>query len=140
MRIYATAEDLTDEWLGDTPTPRNLPGLLRNASILVEQATRLSRYKVDEQGYPTEPQVKEAFKNAVLNQIVVWAAAGIDPTKGMAGQKAQVSSQSVPGGSVSYAGVFSAQELGNIGQTLDPISLNILAQAGLNRTEVRYKL
>lgn len=137
MRIYATPENLIDDnWLGELPT--NAAQLIRSASTKVEAATRLARYDVDPAGMPTDPRVAAAFRNAVCQQVTLWHNGGLDPDKGIAGQAAQISSQSAGGGSVSYTGTQTVSELGQQATTLSPQALDILSLAGLNREQVVY--
>lgn len=134
MRIYAEPDDLVPDWVS-TP-PANAKALIRAASIMVERATRLDRYDVDKDGYPTEPAVKAAFRDACLSQVALWHTAGLNPAGGVVGQAPQITSQSVPGGSVSYAQPLGAEQLGQAATTLSAEALNILRSAGLGRTEV----
>ncbi len=144
MRIYATVDDIYER-LGLSPEqePQVLPhnkalSLLRSASLLVENATRLATYDVDTNGLPTEPKIIEAFKLATLQQIATWYFSNIDPDKGGVGQTAQISSQSVDGGSVSYSGAVSAQELGYAATSLTDLAVEYLRSAGLLNRSVRY--
>ena len=75
-----------------------------------------------------------AFSRAAIR--APWSAAGIDPTAGAVGQTARLSSQSVPGGSVSYQGVLGAAELGTAATSLCDEAYTILYNAGLMRAQV----
>lgn len=133
MRVYATEQDV-QEWSEDTSPVAT--AALRRASSLVEYATRLDRYEVDTDGYPTETAVKNAMQNATCAQVAFWSAAGIDPTAGAVGQTARLSSQSVPAGSVSYQGVLGAAELGTAATSLCDEAYTIIYNAGLMRAQV----
>lgn len=129
MRTYATPDDLSPDWL-DTP-PDNAPRLIRAASLLVSNATRLARYATDDDGYPTQPAHKAAFTNAVCQQVAIWANANLDPDKGLAGQDPHLTGQSAGSGSINYSGAQTTQELGAAATTLaEPVKL-ILDEAGL---------
>lgn len=84
MRIYATAEDLNewDQWEEPVKSPQRL---LRHASALVDDAVLTARYSTDQDGYPTDPALREAFRDATCAQAALWHALGIDPSKGTAG-------------------------------------------------------
>lgn len=136
MRIYAQPEDLTtDGWVENIPD--KAPAYLRDASQLVERYTAFHWYDVDDQGYPTQPHVKEAFKNAVCKQVTLWFNAGLDPTKGESGQTPQISNQSVPGGSVTYTGTKTIKELGEAITTLDPSVALIIENAHIGSRRLR---
>ncbi|CAB1035808.1 hypothetical protein AY551_01335 [Corynebacterium diphtheriae bv. gravis] len=135
MRIYATETNIK-QWIEEPP--KNIRALLRHASLMVEQATRLDVYTVDEDGYPTDTDIEDAFRDAVCSQIAMWTTSGLDPTKGYTGQKAQIASQSVPGGSVSYAGALTVEQLGVAANTLCDAAIMRLKQVGLCRQAVKY--
>lgn len=102
MRIYATEADLT-AWAG-APVDLAVP-LLRAASTLVEDATVTALYAVDADGYPTDPGIRDAFRDAVCAQAESWAALGIDPRKGTVGvtQQRQVTGKSLGSATLSYS-------------------------------------
>ncbi|MGB3413171.1 MAG: hypothetical protein WBA28_00490 [Microbacteriaceae bacterium] len=100
MRVYATAQDYYD-FIGKeqpmvTPQPdtgpepvedKELDALLRRASIRIESYTRTSRYSTDEDGYPTDPKVTEAFMLATCAQATWFMetedVTGADSQSGM---------------------------------------------------------
>lgn len=135
MRTYATESDV-EQWLEKPPT--NTKALLQHASLMVEQATRLDVYGVDADGYPINSDIKDAFRDAVCAQITMWHTTGLDPFKGHTGQQAQIASQSVPGGSVSYAGALTVEQLGLAANTLCETAFMRLRQVGLCRQAVKY--
>ena len=134
MRIYATREQVAEQW-GIEPEKVN-PMFLTIASLMVERFTRLDRYDVDADGYPTEPDVKETFQLAVGAQVAFWVEAGLNPVAGASGQTPQITSQSVPGGSVSYASPMTAEQRGQAATTLCETACQLLQAIGLGRTEV----
>lgn len=137
MRLYATPGDVAD-WIGEETPPENADSLIRNASLLVEAATRLDRYSVDLDGKPTDYRIAEAFRDATCAQAALWHANDMNPAKGFAGQTGQIQSQSVPGGSVSYSGALSAAEMGAAVTGLCDSAINILRNAGLGKGQVIY--
>lgn len=134
MRLYATPDDLVPDWLDTVPT--NAKRLIRAASVKVEHATRMARYAVDDDGYPTEPAVEGAMRNAVCHQVTVWTTAELDPNAGTAGQNLYVQSQSVDGGSVTFGGHVSVEERTAAATGLDAGTLEILSNAGLLTADV----
>lgn len=137
MRLYATPGDVA-EWLSLETPPDNALSLIRHASSLVEAATRLDRYNVDVDGKPTEMRVAEAFRDAVCQQVEMWHRNSMEPGAGFAGQTGQIQSQSVPGGSVSYAGALTAAEMGAAATSLSDAAIQTLRNAGLGRGQVIY--
>lgn len=101
MRIYATTADLT-AWLAPAPVPANAAGLLRSASLLVENATIEAVYATNTAGLPTDTAVAGAFKDATTAQAAMWSAAGIDPAGGGVASSAPVRSKKLGSGSVEY--------------------------------------
>lgn len=117
MRAYAEPGDFTD------PPPT---GFIEQASALVELLTLRDVYEVDEDGYPVEPRLMQAFKRAVVAQVSYWITADVDPNVGLIGQAPEVTSQSTDGGSVSYTSLRSVEELKTALTTLCPAALAIL--------------
>lgn len=102
MRIYATEQELTD-WTG-SPVDLAVP-LLRAASSLVEDVTVTALYRTDVDGYPADPELRAAFRDAVCAQAESWAALGIDPRKGTAGVSGErvVASKGLGSAQITYA-------------------------------------
>lgn len=136
MRIYALPEDLVGNgWLDAIPD--KALAFIREASQLVEEATSLYWYDVDDDGMPTKPRVVQAFTDATCAQVAVWVNAGLDPTKGATGQGAHISSQSVPGGSVNYTGTQTTEALGSAATELAPNARLILTNARIGSRALR---
>lgn len=141
MLIYATAEDLAEPpWSVESP-PANVDQLLVAASLLVLGATRSAVYRPDADGYPLDPVVRAAFRDATCSQVTTWIALGIDPAA--AGADAATSSgrvvaaKSFGPASVSYVGVEGAvAERARLAGQLTNAAALILAAAGLD-TRVR---
>ncbi|MFI6168839.1 hypothetical protein ACIBCN_18810 [Nocardia sp. NPDC051052] len=135
MLIYATAADLAPEWLATAPA--NAAMLIRYASIRIGYATRFARYDADDTGLPTAPAVRAAMRDAVCAQVAEWSTAKIDPAAGTAGQAPVIASQSVPGGSVTYATGLTQQQQADAVTELCDTAREILSTAGLISTEPR---
>lgn len=129
MRTYATPDDLGNDWLDDVPG--NAERLIRAASVMVEYATRMANYSVDDDGYPTASNIQNAFRDAVCQQVSAWHHANIDPSAGAAGQALYIENQTVDGGSVTYGGRVSVEERSKAITELDKTALMILRNAGL---------
>ncbi|MFC9847791.1 hypothetical protein ACFWFF_01575 [Streptomyces sp. NPDC060223] len=74
-RIYAVSADY-QSYTGQTP-PADIAARLARASRFVESSVfRLCWYEVDEDGYPSNAAVAEAFAAAVCAQVQWWAETG----------------------------------------------------------------
>lgn len=129
QRVYATAgeyDDIAEEpFDGDES---KLGKRLRAASIEVERITRLALFDVDEDGYPTGPDLTDAFKEATCAIVEYWEETD-DPTGADAAQGA------VKIGSVSL-GTTSSNRLADSPQDkltkrIGDKAVNILINAGL---------
>lgn len=130
MLAYAEPGDLVPVWLDDEP--KGAFRLIRAASALVREATLLARYDADPvTELPTSSRVAAAFRDATCSQVAMWANAKIDPDAGAAGQAPIVASQTVPGGSVTYATGQSQQQAAAAATKLHPGAWTILRNAGL---------
>ncbi|WP_228974950.1 hypothetical protein [Streptomyces sp. DH12] len=69
-RVYATTAEL-EAYTGQ-PAPDNAERLLARASRLVDRAMVAAIYDVDASGYPSDPDVREGFRDAVCAQVEVW--------------------------------------------------------------------
>jgi hypothetical protein len=77
QRVYATAIDYAA--LAEEPADVELPVLnkrLRAASSEVDGLTRLSRYDVDEDNFPTDATISDAFKEATCAIVEFWEETG----------------------------------------------------------------
>ncbi|MER8219694.1 hypothetical protein ABTZ58_03670 [Streptomyces sp. NPDC094143] len=70
-RVFATVEQY--EAYTGTSAPANASRLLARASRLVSAATKAALYDTDASGYPSDPDVLEAFRDATCAQVEVWA-------------------------------------------------------------------
>lgn len=78
--VYASTDDYST-WVGDSaPIPDNIVQLLRSASLLIAEETKLAYYDADPNtSLPTNTAIIGAFRDATCVQVSVWAKLGIDP-------------------------------------------------------------
>jgi len=147
MRVYATAADYYDFVGEDQPmtTPegespavpvveKDLNALLRRASIRVDTDTKTSVFDADTDGYPTEADVIEAFKNATC-AYVAWFL-DTDDITGAGSQEGTVKIGSVQlggGNAGTAAGQRTADDVRRC-----PEADDILANAGLLSTATAH--
>lgn len=131
-RTYATSDDLTAAQI-DLPDGQDEQAWVAKASREVEMATLMDVYDVSPAGLPTEPEVIEAFRDAVVAQVRAWADAKISPFGGVLAQEQPVASQSVDGASVSYVVTRTPEEVKAAAENLSSDALDILRLAGLAR-------
>lgn len=140
LPIYATPQDLVPAWVPEDPDrdPASLERLLRAASVRVATAIRFAAYATDDNGDPSDLHVIEALRDATCQQAALWIGAGIDPTVGALGQELVVTSQSVPGGSVSYDVGGRSEKVAAAITDLSEESASILQLAGLLYPSITY--
>lgn len=129
QRVYATAADYAriaeEAWDGDEPS---LMKRLRSASIEVEKLTRLSRYEVDDDGYPTDADASDAFTEATVEIAAYWVETD-DPTGAEANAGAvKIGSVSLGTTSSSTDGLSAAEKLQ---RRIGSRAIDILTNAGL---------
>lgn len=71
QRVYATESDYL-EFSEDEVAPDKIDSLLRRASAQVESHIRTAVYDVDEDGYPTDPDVADALRDATCAYVAYW--------------------------------------------------------------------
>lgn len=129
MRVYATAADFTavseDDWDGD---PETLSKRLRAASVEVEKLTRRSIYETDDDGFPTDQDIADAFTEATCAIVEYWGQTD-DPTG------ADVAAGAVKIGSVSLGTTSSSQDglsaAEKLQRRIGSRALDVLTNAGL---------
>lgn len=138
QRVYATPTDYTkyaeDAWEGDEEL---LKKRLRSASIEVESLTRLARYDVDVDGYPTDTDDAEAFAEATCAIAEYWSPAGTDDPLGVEATAGAVKILSVSLGTTSSnndARSGHDKLVARIGER----AISILANAGLIKASVNH--
>lgn len=137
MRVYATIGDYNEiaeeEWpAGDEGT---LMKRLRAASIEVEKLTRRARYDVDEDGFPTDPDISDAFTEATCAIVEYWAETD-DPTgaEAIAGA-VKIGSVSLGTTSSTQDGLSAAEKLQ---RRIGSRAIDILTNAGLIQAAVAH--
>ncbi|WP_350351882.1 hypothetical protein ABS642_00775 [Microbacterium sp. A8/3-1] len=136
MRVYATAADYAavaeEAWDGDAPT---LLKRLRAASVEVERITRRARYDVDEDGFPTDVDIADAFTEATCAIGEYW---GI--TDDVTGAEAVAGAVKI--GSVSLGTTSSSQEALSAQEKLErrigTRATDILLNAGLLQAAIAH--
>lgn len=129
MRVYATTaeyDDFAEEpWDG---TPEALEKRLRSASIEVEKLTRRAVYETDTNGYPTDPDIDDAFSEATCAIAEYWSITD-DPTGAEAQEGAvKIGSVSLGTTSSSSEGLTEREKLE---RRIGTKAIDILTNAGL---------
>ncbi|MEV2249403.1 hypothetical protein AB0I94_02400 [Streptomyces sp. NPDC050147] len=70
-RVFATAAEY-EAYTGQ-PAPAGADRLLARASRLVSAATKAALYDTDTTGYPSDTDVRAAFRDATSAQVAEWA-------------------------------------------------------------------
>lgn len=132
MRVYATPTDFdTFEggFEGDDPA---LEKQLRAASIEVEGLTRLAVYSTDDDGYPTDQDIADAFAEATCAIVAHWGITE-DPT----GAEATLGAIKIGSVSLGTTSERAATKTDRTAQRIGEKAQTILRNAGLVRA-VRY--
>ena len=107
MLVFAQPDDVV-AWAGYTfDKDVNLQPLIRRASLMVQRAVRSARFEVTPAGMPEDPDVMDALRDAVCEQVTVWVENDINPTV-IQGASSAVTSSSIGDASVSYSSVDGA--------------------------------
>lgn len=130
MLIFATAADV-EKWMGEPLDGRSVDSLLRRASSLVQRAVRSARFAVTPAGMPSDPDIEDALRDAVCEQVTVWLENDVNPVE-VASTAAPVTSSSIGDATTNY-GDFSASNAAKdaVSAELHPAAFDILANAGL---------
>lgn len=136
LRTYATAAEYDtiaeEAWTGDEDT---LPKRLRAASIEVEKLTRRAVYATDDDGFPTDPDIAEAFTEATCAIVEYWELTD-DPTG------ADIYAGAVKIGSVSLGTTSSSQDgmsdREKLARRIGTRAIDILTNAGLIQAAVPH--
>jgi hypothetical protein len=127
--ILATTADF-ESWTGDI-APENVGAMLREASVLVSDATKADVYDVLPSGLPSDPDLSDALRDATCAQAESWILTGDDPRKGAGGQLARPTTSSIDGASVSYDTYLTAGDRSRALTSLHATAYRILRAAGL---------
>ncbi len=111
-RTYATSADY-QTYTGQTPPTDIAARLARASRFLSSEVFRICGYEVDEDGYPSNAIVKQAFADAVCAQVQWWEETGDE--LGVAGRYGSVKlgslSLSGPGSSSGSGTAVSGREV-----------------------------
>ncbi|WP_120338127.1 hypothetical protein [Cryobacterium soli] len=136
QRVYATTADygnLAEETFAGDDT--KLGKRLRSASIEVEKLTRMARFDVDADGYPTDADVSEAFTEATVAVAEFWSLTD-DPT-GAEAQQGAISIGSVSLGTTSSSRA-TASPRDKLTARIGERAVDILENAGLTSAIVSH--
>lgn len=97
---YAELDDLDETVDDSTFEDWQLERMIEVASTFVDRAVAGAYYETDGLEYPTDPVIREAFKNAVKAQVSFWADNSIDPAGGRSGVVSAVSRDNPPSAGV----------------------------------------
>lgn len=99
---FASTADFV-AWTG-APAPANVTPLLRECTLMVLAATKLSVYATDTStGLPTDPNILNCMRDATCIQAAAWMQLGIDPLAGGVHVAAVKSSKRIGSASIQYA-------------------------------------
>lgn len=133
--IYATSDDLAT-WT-TAPAPADAAVLLREASILIADACLADIYDTDTTGMPTDPQLRDAMRDATCAQVHAWIEAGLKPVAGPGGQEPRLTVSGIDGANVSYDTYLTADARSSMLTSLVPTALRLLRFVGLASNAVR---
>ena len=127
----ATVDDLAG-WTATT-VPANATALLRSATSLVLDATKLADYCTDpDTGLATDPNIAAAMNQATCIQAAAWDALGINPLTGGIDTGGVKASKRIGTASFEIAGAAqTAAALAYAAQNLVPEAVRRLRQEGL---------
>lgn len=130
MLVFAQPDDVV-KWAGyEFDDDVKLEPLIRRASSMVQRAVRAARFEVTPAGMPEDPDVMDALRGAVCEQVTVWVENDINPTV-IEASSGGVTSSSIGDASVSYSTVEAASVKDQAANELCDAALDILANAGL---------
>lgn len=130
MLVFAQPDDVV-KWAGyEFDDDVKLVPLIRRASSMVQRAVRSARFEVTPAGMPEDPDVMDALRGAVCEQVTVWVENDISPTE-IAAATGGVTSSSIGDASVSYSTTEAASVKDQAANELCDAALDILANAGL---------
>lgn len=130
MLVFAQPDDVV-KWAGyEFDDDVKLEPLIRRASSMVQRAVRAARFEVTPAGMPEDPDVMDALRGAVCEQVTVWAENDINPTV-IETSSGGVTSSSIGDASVSYSTVEAAAVKDQAANELCDAAQDILFNAGL---------
>lgn len=129
QRVYATLGDYEQFTDGDHEEESDevINAKLRRASIVVDGLTRRSVYAVDEDGYPTDPDIADAFRDMTCAQVAWW-----DDTDDVTGAGSQAGTFSIGSVSIGASGRTTGNGAPNAAASrIAPEAVEIGVNAGL---------
>lgn len=123
--VYADAAAY-EGWSGGV-APDNITALLRSASILVRNATRLDLYDVDVAGKPSDTDVAAAFSDATCEHALYWQLNEIDPAAGSSSVAGAVTGSTIDGATVTFDATAAQQSSADRAASLTGLCSNALA-------------
>lgn len=100
MLIFATAADV-EKWMDEPLDGRSVDSLLRRASSMVQRAVRSARFAVTPAGMPEDPDIEDALRDAVCEQVTVWLENDVNPVE-VASAAAPIAASSIGDASINY--------------------------------------
>ncbi|MFJ9657615.1 hypothetical protein ACIRPR_06555 [Streptomyces griseoflavus] len=126
-RVFATVAEY--EAFTGTAAPANAGRLLARASRLVSAATKAALYDTDPAGFPSDTDVRDAFRDATCAQVEVWA------TRDAAAAGESEDPAASPWTSISAGGLSFSRQSAPVATAddtaLSPEASEILAELGL---------
>lgn len=130
MLIFATHYDVT-KWMDEPLDGRNIDSFLRRASVMVQRAVRAARFAVTPAGMPEDPDIEDALRDAVCEQVAVWLENDVNPVE-VTSAATPVASSSIGDASINYGDSAASNAAKDAVSTeLHPAAFDILANAGL---------
>jgi hypothetical protein len=128
-RVFATVAEY--EAYTGTTAPANADRLLARASRLVSNATKAAIYDTDPAGYPSDADVREAFRDAAIVQVEEWAKRDA-AASGDASDPAASPWTSVSAGGLSFSRQSAPKQTAEDTELI-PEAAEILAEVGLEQ-------
>lgn len=133
QRVYATQAEFST-WDAGTLYAVPSDAVLRRASVEIDGLTLHSVYDVDEDGYPTDADITEAFRDATCAQAAWW-----DETDDITGAQSQDGTFSIGSVSIGASGRTKGGASADAAQSrISPEAVQILVNAGLIRTSTAH--
>lgn len=133
-RTYATPSDYY-AFTGTSGDDAVIAAALRRASLVVESLVRLSQYTVDDDGYPTDSDVSQAFTDATCAQAQFVRDTGSDTGADPKFQSMSLGSLSL---SSTPKGTTARQSSSSGSSRYSPEAVQILRTAGLMQSAVAH--
>lgn len=129
QRVYATLADFEDFTDGDhsEESVDVTNAKLRRASGVIDGLTRHSKFEIDDEGYPTDADISDAFRDATCAQMAFW-----DDTDDVTGAASQDGTFSIGSVSIGARGRTAGNGAPDASAArVAPEAVDILVNAGL---------